>query len=199
MYGFLYRSLRLSVRRGIGGCSRIPISTPIEYSTLYYTVMALKPCESPTARTVYGPLTARKNTSSPNAAGLGNPFACLGIASARPSPCLRRPAERRVVDESLALAAFAALAGGRDCLRLEDLRGKLWQPLGLNLRQLSHVEFGREEQLVEEDALNTPLEKRRARVDGDRLLGREREVLAARLPLCRVEKERGGEAAAQGA
>ena len=121
-----------------------------------------------------------KTRSSPKCRRVGQPI-CMPrhrlLHGPRPA-CAALP-ERRVVDESLALAAFAALAGGRDCLRLEDLRGKLWQPLGLNLRQLSHVEFGREEQLVEEDALNTPLEKRRARVDGDRLLGREREVLAA--------------------
>ena len=94
VYGFLYRSLRLSVRRVYRvGCSRIPISTPIEYSTLYYTVFALKPCESLTARTVYGPLTARKNTLiAEMPPGWATHLHASASPLARPSPCLRRPA-----------------------------------------------------------------------------------------------------------
>ena len=38
----------------------------------------------------------------------------------------------------------------------EVLRCQLWQPLPLDLRHVSHVEAGGEEELVEDDAANAP-------------------------------------------
>ena len=46
----------------------------------------------------------------------------------------------------------------------EVLRCELWQPVSLDLRHVSHVEAGGEEELVEDDAANAPREEHRRRV-----------------------------------
>ena len=70
----------------------------------------------------------------------------------------RRTHETRCAHPDLGRYEIRGRLNGAHALP-EVLRCELWQPIALDLRHVSHVEAGGEEELVEDDAAGAPREE----------------------------------------